>query len=276
MTNKNSPTGFDQLATETILDIFDYLSCNEIIYTFFYLNQRFNSIVLQHQRCVETPSTNSNFWANVLPIIESRIEYLIITTNDFDFSLKTYPNVKSIIISSPFPIDYKQLCLLLISKQFNKLISFQIKSKIFQKTKFNRFRSENEISISNLFEKISRHGHSLQNFQCLPKLFVNKFDKLIINENIRLLSLKVNNLPNAFFFLEYTPNIKSYSLIITSTNSRYRLDKEPNLSHIKLEKFDFTFEIDDRTDEMDERTFLLCLRAPPRVKNLFFPQSTQS
>ncbi len=54
MTNKNFVTLFDQLATETILDIFEYLSSNDILYTFFNLNERFHSILLQHQRFVNT------------------------------------------------------------------------------------------------------------------------------------------------------------------------------------------------------------------------------
>jgi hypothetical protein len=50
MDNQQTLTMFDQLATEILLDIFDYLSCNDIIYTFFYFNQRINSLLLHHQR----------------------------------------------------------------------------------------------------------------------------------------------------------------------------------------------------------------------------------
>jgi len=74
MSNNNSLTLFDQLATEIIFEIFDYLSCNDILYTFFDFNQRFNSILLQHQQfsCkLESPTTDFYLWENILPIIGS-------------------------------------------------------------------------------------------------------------------------------------------------------------------------------------------------------------
>jgi hypothetical protein len=102
MSGKNS---FDQLATEILFEIFEYLSCNDIIYTFFYLNQRFNSILLQHHQFLNhftTSTRHLSFWQTILPIISSRIECLVIATPDFTFSLDLFSNLKSLIISSHF------------------------------------------------------------------------------------------------------------------------------------------------------------------------------
>jgi hypothetical protein len=104
MSGKNS---FDQLPTEILLEIFEYFSCNDIIYAFFYLNQRFNSILLQYHRLLNhftTSTRHLSFWQTILPIISSRIECLVITTHDFSFSLDLFPNLKSVIISSSLPI----------------------------------------------------------------------------------------------------------------------------------------------------------------------------
>jgi hypothetical protein len=64
MANNNFVTLFDQLATEIIFEIFEYLSCSDIIYTFFHFNQRLNSILLQHQQFLynlETPTGDFYF-----------------------------------------------------------------------------------------------------------------------------------------------------------------------------------------------------------------------
>ncbi len=130
MSEKNSLSLFDQLSTEILFKIFDYLSCNDIIYTFFYLNQRFNVIVLQYLRFLN----NFSVWQTTLPIISSQIKCLTITITDFCLSLDLFPNLKSLIISSPVPIFHDELALILKSEQFKKLNSF----KITRKTMFMR------------------------------------------------------------------------------------------------------------------------------------------
>jgi hypothetical protein len=122
MTNNTSVTSFNQLATKTILDIFEYLFCNDIISVFFDFNQRFNSIIFEYQYLLnnfETTIRNLYFWENVLSIIESQIQCLTITTIDFDFSLKFFPNLKFLITSSPFPFNYERLYSIFESEQFN-------------------------------------------------------------------------------------------------------------------------------------------------------------
>ena len=69
MRNIESTTWLDLLPTEIIFIIFDYLSHNDIIYTFFFFNQRFNNLLLQNQRYLnylELPTTNLNTWKNIL------------------------------------------------------------------------------------------------------------------------------------------------------------------------------------------------------------------
>ncbi len=64
MTEKNSLIVLDQLVTEILFEIFDYLSCNDILYAIFDLNQRMNSILLAHYQYVnkfETLKTNFLF-----------------------------------------------------------------------------------------------------------------------------------------------------------------------------------------------------------------------
>ncbi len=50
MINNESTTWLDHFPVEIIFMIFDYLSHNEIIYSFFHFNQRFNNLLLQNQR----------------------------------------------------------------------------------------------------------------------------------------------------------------------------------------------------------------------------------
>ncbi len=65
MSNSKSPTWFDRLPTKIIFIIVDYLSSNDIIYTFFFFNQRFNDLLLYNQRYfnyLELPPVHSNTW----------------------------------------------------------------------------------------------------------------------------------------------------------------------------------------------------------------------
>jgi hypothetical protein len=167
MTEKNSLTLFGQLPTEILFEIFDYLSCNDIFYAFFYFNQRFNSILLEDQRYstnFQSPITNFKFWQNILPIIRTQIQYLTLTTIDFCSSLDLFPNLKSVIISFPIPIYYEGLTLILKSEQFKKLNSFKIQNEIFFK------EEEEENHKETLLVDIFHHENSLQIFECSSAL----------------------------------------------------------------------------------------------------------
>ncbi|CAF3886906.1 unnamed protein product [Rotaria sp. Silwood2] len=247
MNKNNSITWLDCLATEIILDIFDYLSCNDIIYTFFYFNQRLNSIVLQYQHCsnnFESSVTHFSFWQNNLPIIGSQIQYLTINTIDFTFPLTLFPNLKSIIISSPVPIDYEQIDFILKSEQFNKLNSFKIKNEIFNKVMSYAYSKECERSF---FKKVFNNDNSLETFECLSEIYfcsLKVIDNIVGNINIHSLSLKSAEFSSAFSFLKYTPNLKIFHLIATTYYLHDKLDEELDLSKIKLEKLHLTLKID--------------------------------
>ena len=73
----------EDLPNEIIFMIFDYLSSNDILYTFFFLTQRFNNSLLQNQRYynyLQIPTTNLDTWEIILSIIGPRIKCLNITT----------------------------------------------------------------------------------------------------------------------------------------------------------------------------------------------------
>jgi len=210
MTDKNSLTFFDQLATEIVFEIFDYLSCNDIFYTFFHFNQRFNSILLEHYQYLnkfETPIRNFCFWQTILPIIESRIEYLTITNIDFGFLLNLFPNLKSVIISSPLPIYCDQLASILESEQFHKLTTFKIQSEI--------LRGTNSNATTSIFQAVFHRENSLQIFELLPQLYLSSFQN-INNVNIQSLTVKLSNISDVLILFEYTPNLKYLNLFLSS------------------------------------------------------------
>ncbi len=179
MTEKNSLTFFDQLATEILFEIFDYLSCNDILYSFFYFNQKLNSIIFKHHRYLnkfETPRTNFSFWERILPIIKSQIKYLTITTTDFRISLDLFPNLQSLIISSPLPIYYEELVSTLENEQFHKLTTFKIQSDEF----LYRNTPYQQTSVS---QKVLHRQNSLQIFESFLQLHVSPFNNQINNMN---------------------------------------------------------------------------------------------
>jgi hypothetical protein len=105
-------TSFNCLPTEIIFLIFDYLSSNDIIYTFFFLTQRLNNVLLQNQRYLkyfELPTTNLDTWEIILSIIGSQIKCLNLTTISLSFPLRYFPNLKSLIISSPYGLPEEKL-----------------------------------------------------------------------------------------------------------------------------------------------------------------------
>jgi hypothetical protein len=234
----DSSTLFDRIPTEILFEIFEYLSCTDILYAFFDYNQRLNSILLQHKQyssTLESPTADFYVWDNILLNIGSHIQHLRITTVDFDFSLKLFSNLKYLIISSPFPVNYERLYSLFESQQFHQLIFFKIQSEI-----FHRFDHYGELEGS-LFKTIFNHQNSLEIFQSSSKLhasFLRNIPNLEININLRSLSLKLTNFINVFPLLDYTPNLKYLNLIVTS----FCTHDELYFSQINLEKFIFTTE----------------------------------
>jgi hypothetical protein len=238
MNNNPSITWFDRLATEVIFDILDYLSSNDIIYTFFYFNQRFNNLLLQNQRYlshIQTSITNIHFCKNIIPIIKTQIQCLVINTNNFSYPLSFFPNLKSLIISTSFPFDYDQLYSLIETKQFQNLTSFKIQSEILSKNSSLTYPGQFE---NTLFKKIFNNANSLQTFQYSSKTPLASFgDNLSSNLNLHSLSLNVYDFASAFSLLYHTPNLKSLDFLIETPY----VSQQFHFPDIKLEKFSLTF-----------------------------------
>ncbi len=62
MIHTEFPAWFDHLPTEIVFMIFNYLSSNDIIDTFFFFNQRFNNLLLEYLNHIELPTLYSNRW----------------------------------------------------------------------------------------------------------------------------------------------------------------------------------------------------------------------
>ncbi|CAF3314458.1 unnamed protein product [Rotaria sp. Silwood2] len=110
--------------------IFDYLLNNGVICTFFYLNQRFNNLLLNNKRYLnhfELPTTNISIWKNILANIASQIEISNISTFDITFQLSLFSNLKSIIIGSSYGFPNEELISIIECDIFKSLHCLMIK-----------------------------------------------------------------------------------------------------------------------------------------------------
>ncbi|CAF4904403.1 unnamed protein product [Rotaria sp. Silwood1] len=205
-----SITMFDNLPTEIILDVFDYLSSNEIIYSFFYLNQRLQNLLIKQQYYInylQLPISNFNFWQKILSIIGSQIELLIISHDYLTLSLDYFSNLKSIIITSPYSMIDKQFQLILQNKYFQKLHTLKIKNEIVSERSYNETELDNE---QILFKKVFDNENNLQVFEYLPSLtslHLRKLESLNINFLSRSLKLNLSEFKDIFSLIKYTPNL---------------------------------------------------------------------
>ncbi|CAF3414573.1 unnamed protein product [Rotaria sp. Silwood2] len=144
---------FNDLSTEIIFHIFDYFSNNDIIYTFFYLNQRLHNLLLNNKRYLnyfKLPTRNLSIWKNILPNISSQIEILNISTIDITFQFSLFPNLKSIIISSSHGFPDEEVISIIECDIFKYLHCLIIKeNKIFSDTRSN----DSIIKENNIFKK---------------------------------------------------------------------------------------------------------------------------
>ena len=239
-------TAFDQMPIEILFEIFDYLSCNDIIYAFFFINQRFHSMLLQHDRFFShftTPTFHLSFWQNLFPIQSPRIECLIITIPDFYISLDFFPNLKSVVISSPLPVDYDQLTFMVESKQFKKLTSLKIQ---------NELRRNDNRNESFLVNKIFSDEHFLHTFELVPQYCVNSTIQVNpkFTVNLRSLSLKILNGKILLEVLHYFPNLKYLNVIFYLFNDlEEQFNSTKKFSSIKLEKLSLRVDLGGYLDD---------------------------
>jgi hypothetical protein len=203
-------TSFDHLPTEIVYLIFDYLSNNDILYTFFFFNQRFNSLILENQRYLsylELPSTDLEMWKRIISVIDSQIECLNIMTNDFSSSLESFPNLRSLVISFPHGLSNEEWKLIIEREQFRNLKSFKIvEDKLF----FDDFSNVNFPEQDNLFEKIFSNGNRLERLT-IPTFYLNNLNNLNVNFNLHSIRLNLIIFEKIFILIKFTPNLKYLS-----------------------------------------------------------------
>ncbi|CAF3981763.1 unnamed protein product, partial [Rotaria sp. Silwood1] len=155
-------------------------------------------------------------WRNILSIIGSRIEFLNINTINFSLSLTYFPNIKSLILSSPIDVLNEQLKLILESEQFQKIHSFKIKENKFY---FDRLYD------NYLIKKILNDQNSLEIFQysliTLPLSLIGT-SNLKINFNLYSLTL-----------ISYTPNLTCLNVQLKPP---YRFQELIHMTNIKLKQ----------------------------------------
>ncbi|CAF4446135.1 unnamed protein product [Rotaria sp. Silwood2] len=238
-----SHTWFEQLPTEIILEIFDYLSCNDIIYSFFYLTERLNKFILQHQRylSLELPISNSIFWRNIFSEVGSKIQSLKILKNDPSISLKLFPNLKSIIISSPYNLAEGQLELIVKSNQFKKLHSLKIKSnELYFTPLFYDYSLHQEL----LLQKVFNNENCLNIFEyssCIQSFSLKPINNLKLNLNLHSLILNLRQFMDLFSIIEYTPNLKYLNIKSNPPYEFHGQNQWSNNMKIKLKQFYLTF-----------------------------------
>jgi hypothetical protein len=172
-TNVEFPTWFDYFPTEIIFMIFNYLSSNDIIYTFFFFNQRFNDLLLENHGYLnhfELSTTNLDVWRNVLSIIGSQITCLSIKKIDLSFPLDFFSNLKFLIISVPFNFPNDNLSIIFEKDQFQNLHSLAIKRNQYFP---HRIYDNYSLTKTDILKKVINDENSLKTFQCSRKLIQN-------------------------------------------------------------------------------------------------------
>ncbi|CAF0816779.1 unnamed protein product [Adineta steineri] len=234
-----STTWFDRLPTEIIFTIFDYLSNKDIIYTFLFFSQRLNNLLLRNQHYInhlQLPTKNFDTWKHILSVIGSRIESLDITSIDLPSSLEYFPNLKSIIISTPYGLPNDQMKLIFESKSFAQLDSFKVKENLIYPTQSFLSRSINQ---DNVLRKVFNNKSELQKFYYprFIKYAKNNLTSYEINLNLHSLKLILNEFRDIFSLILYTPNLE-YLNIRTELSRTCVTPIEK--SNIKLKQFHLT------------------------------------
>lgn len=238
-TSTKSAIWFDYFPTEIFILIFEYLSTNDILYTFFHLNDRLKDFLLENHNYstyFELPKSNLNFWRKIVPLISSRIECLHINTIYFPFPLNSFSNVKSIIISSSHGFADEELKSILMSEQFQRLETFRIISNDRSSTCYDNnngyfndhYQILNEVLTNRTSLKIFEYSF------VLPPLRLLSIDHYEMNCILQSLTLILTNYEDIFSLVEYTPHLNYLNIQSKPLSRSVRLNKKLNL---KLERF---------------------------------------
>ncbi|CAF3945190.1 unnamed protein product [Adineta steineri] len=246
-------TCFERLSTELILEIFNYLSSNDLIYSFHYLNKRFNDILFHHDRLInnfQIPTNNLNFSNDIFQLIGPKIKYLTLTTNDLNIPWNFLLNLKSLTISSAIPLNCDHFNPILNSEQFRNLESFKIKSKICSE---EIYHSDDHIVEGTAFTPIFYSFNKFKTFQYLstvsPFQTVDDISGMDISPHLQKLSLKLWEFETIYFIMQYCPNLKDLDLIVTIIHP-VKVSEELDLSTIHLKRFSLTTNDTNRSSQM--------------------------
>jgi hypothetical protein len=219
-----STTWLDFLPTEILFLIFDYLSNNDIVYTFFDYNQRLNNLLLENERYLnyfEFPTINLNLWKSILLMIGSRIECLNIDLIDLSFPLIDFPKLKSLIISSSNELTNEEWKFIFESRQFSCLHSLKIQEK---KINFNEFQNNHLTNSKYVLTNVLNPENCLEIFSCsllIPSLSKKPMINFLSNLSLHSLTLILTDIEDLFVLIEYTPNLK-YLNIKTRPSYQFR------------------------------------------------------
>jgi hypothetical protein len=238
MINNESTTWFDRLPTEIIFQIFNYLSNNDIIYTFFHFSQRLNNLLLENEEylnILDCPTTNLDLWENIFSIIGSRIERLNIKTIDSSFPLKYFSNLKSMIIYSSHGFPAETMKSIVENDLFQSLHVFKIKEEdIYSDT----YITDQDY----LFKNVFSNKNSLKTFQyslSIPLFSRSNMKTFQTNSNLNSLTLILFYFDDIFSLLSYTPNLKYLNV---QTRPLYPLQTSANQINIELKQLYLTLE----------------------------------
>jgi hypothetical protein len=252
-------TLFDLFPTEVILLIFNYLSNNEIIFTFFFFNQRFNDLLLENKCYInhlELPRTNLHFWQNILSIIGSQIKSLNITLVDISLPLTYFPKLESFIISSRHGFRNEELRTIFNSNLFQNLHSSQVKEIQVFDYEVYEFYSD-IISEDYVLENVFNNENSLETFEYLldtSPLKIKNTTNLQTNFNLHSLTLILTDFKDTYMYtlLSYTPNLQCLYL---RTEAPYHLQTPMTIIDIKLKKLSLELNRKQRYETPDTYWF---------------------
>lgn len=214
---RSTRTLFDLFPNEIIFSIFDYLSNNDIIYTFFYFNQRFNDLLFENTRYfkyLELPRTNLEFWKDVLSQIDYKVKILNITSIDLSLPLAYFSDIESLIISSRHGFPDEELERIFYSDLYKNLQSFQIKP-IETKCDIGGMFYQDTTSVDYVLRKIFFSKNSLKTFEYLLETSPLKIPSsafLEQNYNLQSLTLLLIDFKDIYTLLLYTPNLQELNL----------------------------------------------------------------
>lgn len=279
---KNSITCFESFPNELLLELFEYLTPNDLYQIFFNLNTRFNVLIdsLRNLRLILFEDWDRDEQSSsTVPFYASQISTLIVKHDEpIDFSL--YPNVRSLKLSMPtreqcnaiqathlehlyisnlyFTDHSEELCRLIFSSTFSRLQTCQI-----DRMTLNHAHSSSSSS-------------SLRQLTISPATWTSNFYPIIFRSCPQLTHLKIHRLRKLPFEL-FSDNFLLHSTLRSLNFHFYSIGNDwfdhidyllsivPNLEHLQL-----IIEQNDTNLEFPfERFALLLTQHVPYLRNFY-------